>query len=230
MVFRSRPDCFNSKEKNIWYALSFLRKDAFTWYQTLEQAKYEIKSFDEFCDLFLATWGEADEAQNAKDKLKSMKQRGPCSAYVTEFNHYALLTGYDDNAKRELFYDGLKEGVKDLLLTMPDEPDFTKYQAQAVKCDIRPLKRRQDHQCTVAPSAPFVPRPNPPSQQPTPMEIDQIDISSKKKGPLTPSEKKRRVDNNLCLYCGDGDCAGSKNTESCPKLKARNLVKDSRRA
>jgi hypothetical protein len=47
-----------------------------------------------------------------------MKQEGACSFYVTKFNHYALLTQFDKLALKEFFYDGLKEGVKDLLLML----------------------------------------------------------------------------------------------------------------
>jgi hypothetical protein len=49
----------------------------------------------------------------------------------------------------------------------------------------------------------------------TPMDLDGTTTSRRFK-PLTEAEKKRRRDNNLCLYCGD---AGHKANE-CPK-KAR---------
>jgi len=45
------------------------------------------------------------------------------------------------------------------------------------------------------------------------MELDAS--SSTKFKPLTPEERKRRYDNNLCLYCGEG---GHRATE-CPKKK-----------
>jgi hypothetical protein len=50
---------------------------------------------------FLRAWGEADEAQTTKDKLKHMKQKGACSTYITEFDHYALLAQFDELALKE---------------------------------------------------------------------------------------------------------------------------------
>jgi hypothetical protein len=40
----------------------------------------------------------------------------------------------------KLFYDRLKDGVKDLLLTLPDITSLYNYQKQAIKCDIRLFK------------------------------------------------------------------------------------------
>jgi hypothetical protein len=62
---------------------------------------------------------------------------------------------------------------------------------------------------------------NPPVQDPSrdrgpiPMEIGAV---HKKFSPLTPEERKRRVDNKLCLYCGQpGHLAGS-----CPAKVDKN--------
>jgi hypothetical protein len=93
-----------------------------------------------FLEAWGEAWGEADEAQTAKDKLKHIQQKGACSTYVTEFNHYALLSRFDELALHKLFYDGLKDRVKDLLLTLPNVTSLYDNQKQAIKCDIRLFK------------------------------------------------------------------------------------------
>ena len=55
------------------------------------------------------------------------------------------------------------------------------------------------------------PSPAPKKQPNTP----QVDLSSKlaSNGKLTSDERKKRLENNLCLYCGAGD----HKLDSCPK-------------
>jgi hypothetical protein len=136
LAFRANPANFPLDDEKVVYAASYLRKDVFLWFQTQNASLTTPFTWYTFQVSFLEAWGEADEAQTAKDKLKRMKQKGACSTYVTEFNHYALLAQFDELALKELFYDGLKEGVKDLLLTLPEVTTLYKYQKQAVKCDI----------------------------------------------------------------------------------------------
>jgi hypothetical protein len=97
-------------------------------------------TWETFKTSFLEAWGESDEERTAKDNLKHMQQKGACSAYVTEFNHYTLLSRFNGLALCKLFNDRLKDGVKDLLLTLPDLTLLYDYQKQAIKCDIRLFK------------------------------------------------------------------------------------------
>ena len=57
-----------------------------------------------------------------------------------------------------------------------------------------------------------------PSPSPTPkkqLNTLRVDLSSKlaSNGKLTSDERKKRLENNLCLYCGAGD----HKLDSCPK-------------
>jgi hypothetical protein len=113
---------------------TYVRKDVFLWFQTQNTSLTTPFTWPTFQSSFLEAWGKSDKAQTAKDKLKHMKQRGACSTYITEFNHYALLAQFDKLALKELFDDGLKE--EDLLLTLPEVTTLYEYQKQAVKCDI----------------------------------------------------------------------------------------------
>ena len=64
---------------------------------------------------------------------------------------------------------------------------------------------------TKNPSSKPSPSPAPKKQLNTP----QVDLSSKlaSNGKLTSDEHKKRLENNLCLYCGAGD----HKLDSCPK-------------
>ena len=109
----------------------------------------------------------------------------------------------------EQFRYGLRNDVKDLLLTFPEEPkSLTEAISRAVRCDNRLFERRSERQiqlprprpeptyASVA-ARPFA-RDVPQANTPTPMEIDTM----RRRGPLSEEEKQRRRANRLCLYCG----------------------------
>ena len=55
---------------------------------------------------------------------------------------------------------------------------------------------------------------------------DSLDNKLGKDGKLTPEERQRRMDNNLCLFCGNAghratDCQKRKRSEAAAKAKAR---------
>jgi hypothetical protein len=47
--------------------------------------------------------------------------------YITKFNHYALLRQFDELTLKQLFYDRLKEEVKNILLTLPEVTTLYEY-------------------------------------------------------------------------------------------------------
>jgi hypothetical protein len=115
----------------------------------------------------------------------------------------------------ELFRYGLRNDVKDLLLTFHEEPKLlTEAISRVVRCDNRLFERRSERQKFLRPrgnqtyaSIVATPSSNPIqtiNDAPTPMEID----ATRRRGPLSNAEKKRRWANRLCLYCrGPGHIA-----------------------
>ena len=72
----------------------------------------------------------------------------------------------------------------------------------------------------------FKPSPSPaPKKQ---LNTPQVDLSLKlaSNGKLTSDERKKRLENNLCLYCGAGDhkldsCPKKQTTVSCTTIEAQ---------
>ena len=107
------------------------------------------------------------------------------------------------------FRQGLRNDVKDLLLTFPEDPmSLTEAISRAVWCDNRLFERRSERQqmlwrqpeqtyAFVVATPPQVSRPITRDDQ-TLMEIE----STQHRGPLSDAEKQRRWAHRLCLYCG----------------------------
>jgi hypothetical protein len=108
-----------------------------------------------------------------------------------------------------MYRKGLKENVKDLLVTFAYPDTLRGAQEDAIECDERLFDRAREGKSTD--------RLNIQRNKDTavPMEIDAI---STKAGKLTPAEKDRRRKENLCVYDGKADCPGRDNLELCPNL------------
>ena len=109
----------------------------------------------------------------------------------------------------EQFRYDLRNNVKDLLLTFPEEPkSLTKAISRAVRCDNHLFERLSECQLQIprprleptyasVAATPFA-RDVSQANTSTPMEIDTM----RRRGPLSEEEKQRRRANRLCLYCG----------------------------
>lgn len=227
LVFNTQPTIYNDDTKKINFACSYLRDNAFTWYLTSDLAKPDNKNtYAKFCELFLTAFGDTDLESKAKMELRALKQRGSCANYTTEFNRIASNTLYNDAAKLDLYHLGLKDEVKDLLLTMEPSDDLKTYQKNAIRCDDRLYQRRiekkshpftksdryynpSEHSRHRQPERPSRSTPDHDSG-PTPMDIDNMKLVN---GHLSVEERRRRFENQLCMYCGKPGHL----TRSCPQ-------------
>lgn len=139
--------------------------------------------------------------------------------YASNFKQLACDINLDEEALMSQFYWGLRDDVKDLLLSLPDPRTLNEAISQAVKCDNRLFQRRQDQRS----------RQNVIRQPPTmsasslnsPSEAEDMQIDAVHFKSLTLVEKKRRMEEGLCLYCGE---EGHK-ARNCPKKQNRRIVK-----
>lgn len=109
--------------------------------------------------------------------------------------------------------------MKDLLLDFPDPCTLDEAIRQAVKCDNRLFQRYQDRRSSSSArqSAHTALTKVHDSYQ----GVEDMQIDATRFKPLTPEEKKRRFEENLCLYCGEpGHKAGS-----CPKKRKLPVTK-----
>ena len=59
------------------------------------------------------TFGILDEERDVERKLQALRQTGSASEFVVKFQQLAVRTQWGDSALTALFYQGLKEQVKD---------------------------------------------------------------------------------------------------------------------
>ncbi len=177
----------------------------------LETSSPLLQDFNAFMAEFEAVFGDSDKARTSANKLCHLQQRTRSAiVYASKFKQLAYDVNWGETALIDQFRCGLRDDVQDLLLTLADPSSFSEAITQAIQCDNRLFKRRQEKKVTSnaqlwnsrPTTLPLVPQTTPVARLasfgPAPMQINAAKFK-----PLTEVEKFRRRTNNLCLYCGN---------------------------
>lgn len=208
LAFRAFPNWTPSQQ--VVFACSYLQDSAFNWRITYEKNHGKIPNFATFEKELVFAFGETDVTKKAKTTLSRLRQTKSCSIYTTEFNRLVSDIGYTDQvALIDMYRKGLKENVKDLLVTFATPTTLRDAQKDAIDCDERLFDRLQEGKRSDRTPRLFE------RDSAVPMEIDSI---SNRGNRLSNAEKDRRRRENLCIYDGKADCPGRDNLELCPNL------------
>lgn len=188
------------------------------------------------------------EAEESIDNLK-MHDNQHILKYNVEFTRLAVRTGWDDSVLRHRYYSGLAERIKDVMGQQGKPATLEEMRTLAHTIDSRHWERSREKsrsgRSKTESSDKSDHRPDdknksgsssgnkfkgktssgkPASTSGTSSSTPSIADKLGKDGKLTPQERQRRFDNNLCLFCGGTghtakDC--SKASSSAAKTKAR---------
>lgn len=119
----------------------FLENDETTRDQETENI---FASWTNFETSLKDAFGLVNEERQAATKIHELKQTKSAAAYAAMFRLIASKLEWEDEPLMEIFYQGLKDEVKDELYKA-DRPDtLTEYIAMAVKIDERQYERRKE--------------------------------------------------------------------------------------
>ena len=178
---------------------TLLTRQALSWFVPLFEKNATILSnFEAFLGVFTEAFGEHDKIRLATMKICSLRQSTQsASNYASEFWQLACNINWDELALISQFYSSLQDGIKDLLLTLPDPSTLNEAINQAIKCDNHLFERRQDKRISTTPHQPSkysTSSTNAHVVKYTEAEDMQIDATRFK--PLTEQEKKRKREEN----------------------------------
>ncbi|KAK4683623.1 hypothetical protein P7C73_g6615, partial [Tremellales sp. Uapishka_1] len=211
-VFAVQPRTYSSDISQIAFASNLLKDEAYQWILPhLEKEEEDrpifLESWGFFKQEFLKIFGDSDIIETSRQKLKSLRQTKSVTSYSTEFTRYSAYLHWGDEALRHAYFDGLKEDVKDKLLTPNEFASLADLVDASIKWDNLLYQRRRSvvprafaqTSTIVTQSRQTVPPSRPVSTTHVPMEIDAV---QPRFSPLTPEEREHRFKNKLCMYCG----------------------------
>ncbi len=142
----------------VLHAGTLLKGDAIAWFEPIlrdyvendnpeEREKETTRIFGSFYEFEKAlknAFGRPDAERKAAQQLKGLRQTGSAAAYAAKFRLLASQTPWDDDVLCSLFYDGLKDDVKDLLIDKEKPDVLHQLVTLVVKIDDRLYERKQE--------------------------------------------------------------------------------------
>ena len=217
------------------YAISRLKDTAL--YQIRPYIKdddtIDLRDVSELITKLELAFGDPDRKATAQRELRRLQQANrEFHVYLAEYQRLIPDTGYNEEAKRSILLEGISNELKSAILTLDLPTDLDEViqilqkidnRYRATQASIRKAgtvfsnTSRSSSAPTIAAVSKPTPAPAPTVTTTTkisaPPSSDAMDLSvSRHRGPLTPAEKSRRMNEGLCMYCGgSGHFA-----QSCP--------------
>ena len=213
LVFNSDPAQYPTESSKIAYAASYLSGTAGTWFQpnmNSSKVEFTFTTWATFVEALRAAFDDPDAYQTAERQILALKQDRDCSSYHAAFVPLATILGYDARTKISYFRRGLHRELRKALSYQGTTPeDFDAFVQLCIKIDNQIRAERELRDPPRTQGGQFTSGPGPSPSTSTGTHSGPMDLSastrqhkSQKRGPVTPIEKKRRRENNLCLYCG----------------------------
>lgn len=213
-IFELQSRTYNTDRRKTGLIGSLCTHDALNWYRSLQEQNSELLyNYDAFIEDMKEHFGDPHMAERAKKQLLELTQgKGSAASYAAKFRRIAADTGFNQETLCYHFERGLKSEVRRAIAVNDYEfdnlDDLVKY---AIKVDNR-IFEASDY---FRPSNSFVSVTPAARRGPVPMEIGSVRVKT-----LGDDEKKRRIRENLCLYCAEkGHIA-----QHCPKKTSKKVT------
>lgn len=227
MYFDSRPRQFLYDQSKILFAALLFQDAAARWWTAeyrkppADRAAWTI-DYQAFTAELERVFGRADAQADAQRKLSSLKQDRSASEYYTRFLQYASESEFNEVAQMYHFRHGLKTEIKTALAASLNQyTSLSELANAAILIDNHLYEDRRDRRSapiagpitgnrtstsllsrTRPQFAPRMTRPTTTTPIVRPATRFPSTAPSVPRGPLTDTEKQRRRNNNLCMYCG----------------------------
>lgn len=239
MYMALRPQDFPDDTTRIAWVLMLMQDRAAQWAQPITAeilagaGTARSNTWATFETEFRTAFYDPDEIRTASHRLIRLRQTRDTVAYTSEFRELVAVLGWTEEAQlMNRYYEGLKGHVKDMLLGVAKPATLDALITTSIECDKRYWERQMDkkeeHSSPSTKPPKPTPRNPPPSSTtsaspsaptPAPRDPNAMDIGANNRR-LSTEERKRRLANNLCLYCGQAGHRKDAHFSSTPIIAA----------
>ena len=137
LVIQLHPNRYPTDAARVGLVGTLLCGTALAWFAPFLEKSPLLEDFEAFVKEFQASFGDTDSTRTTINKIRRLRQGDrPASAYAADFRLLACDIPWDEAALMDQFRQGLRNDVKDLLLTFPEDPkSLTEAISRAVRCD-----------------------------------------------------------------------------------------------
>jgi hypothetical protein len=206
MYMRANAEIYNTKEKKVLFALSFMNGGVAGSWKQRKTAAYlkagNFGTFDKFKQAVQTVFTPIDDEGVAKTELRTLRQGDKrIEGYIVQFTIIAAHTGLTkDSALIEYFIDGLHLKLMEHVYTMEKPPSTLEGWMRATSlfagnwrqaCAIVNWNKSGSLKPTPVPD--YVPQ-NVSTRDPNTMDVDTIKY-------LSPEEQLDHIKKGLCFIC-----------------------------
>jgi Retrotransposon gag protein len=152
--FAGQPSKFDTEEKKVVHATSFMRGPPLAWFQPVinaystaehdDELPPEFQSFETFVQSIRVLYGDPDLQRNSERMILHLKQGdGTVAEYTSRFAIHSQYTKFDDDSLTGHFYEGLHGDIKDEL-AVREWKDLKGLQVLAGRLDARLRQRKKE--------------------------------------------------------------------------------------
>lgn len=145
---------FITDESKTRYAATRLKDKALMWFSGtpddfLKGAAHEpftakvFGDYSEFEAEIQEVFGDKEEKLHVQERLSKLRQTKSAMAYAAIFRQDSMRAEINEEGLKKMFYDGLKEDVKDELYQKDQPETLDGYIAMAIRIDERQYARKQ---------------------------------------------------------------------------------------
>uniref|UniRef100_A0A3B3R1X0 ribonuclease H n=1 Tax=Paramormyrops kingsleyae TaxID=1676925 RepID=A0A3B3R1X0_9TELE len=191
------PDMFRSPGAEVRFTISLLTGRAQEWATALWADNSSLlDSGREFHRALMEIFDHPAVGRRPGFRLLECRQGNRTAAdFSLEFRTIAANLRWPDDCLQAIFLRALNQDLQDELSHRGEAPSFDDLVRQAVRLDSTMRDRRRRRTPTAHPVETPRGTPHLAIEAPEPMQVGR--------SPLTPMERRRRLQGGLCLYCGE---------------------------
>lgn len=122
-IYLQRRTLSSDYERSIFLSLYLADGNPKSWYQAIRSSNPTLlNDFNALIKDFRSHFGDSDLESTAYRKIKALRQTGSCAAYASRFRELVVYLDWTDKSKIAAFREGLKDSVRDLLITVRPKP------------------------------------------------------------------------------------------------------------
>lgn len=200
LIFLLQPKRYPDDRTKVGFCGTLLSGAAAAWFSPLFESNSPLlNDWDSFSEELAKCFGGFDRTMEAANQLHSLRQGAKsASEYASKFRLLSTDLSWGEEALVDTFRRGLRDEVKDLMITLPYPKGLMEAIEFAVRCDNRLMERKAEKRTSETWMNRFIKQ----NDGVAPMELDATRKLSPGTKHLSEEEKNRRRRENLCLYCG----------------------------
>ncbi len=227
LTFSLQPSCFPTERSKVAFIITLLVGQAREWGTAMWDNEQDCcSSFDSFSKELRKVFDRSAQGIEAARALALLRQReSSVSSYSIEFRTLAASCGWNDKALWDHFLHGLAEHIKDEIYSLELPSSLDGLIDLAIRVDNR-ISLRSRHRRSGFPPE-LVTRAASGAASDTPTQhlgLSEEEPMQVGRARLTVKEQRYRLDNQLCLYCGEAGHVAA----SCPAVRRHSPFKGER--